>query len=317
MSSHPTSGPQRHLRGPASRRQFLVSTWSALGVLACGIHPAARAAVSTPHTPRFPIIGFSKPFQSLDPEQTSDLVTRVGWDGIEIPLRPKGQVEPERAPDDLPRFAEALRRSGRAIHLAATDITSLKTPHAETVLRTLSRLGIRRLRLGFFQYPADRSPADHLKDLAPALRDIADACRDLGLQAGFQNHSGDRQVGAPIWDVYSLLKDLDPRHIGFCFDIGHATIEGGLSWPIDARVAEPFLTAVLVKDFVWKKGNARWQESWCPLGEGMVNRSFFEWLKKTRFQGPICQHHEYPLGPGDEMISSFQRDLGVLRQWLQ
>ena len=29
---------------------------------------------------------------------------------IEIPVRAKGQIEPERAQDELPKFAEALRR---------------------------------------------------------------------------------------------------------------------------------------------------------------------------------------------------------------
>ncbi len=265
---------------------------------------------------RFPLIGFSKPFQDLDPNQTADLVSGVGWDGIEIPLRAKGQVEPERAPDDLPRFAEALRRSGRDIHLAATDITSMKTPHAETVLRTLSRLGIRRFRLGFFQYPVDIPPPQHLKELAPALKDIADACRDLGLQAGFQNHSGERQVGGPIWDVYSMIKDFDPRHMGYCFDIGHATIEGGLSWRTNARLAQPFLTAILVKDFFWRRQDDRVYESWCALGEGMVNPGFFQWLKKTEYRGPICQHHEYPLGKQDERLKNFRRDLKALRKWL-
>lgn len=300
-----------------SRRRFLVSAACGLGFFTVGIRRAAFAASAGPYSPRFPILGFSKPFQSLNPQQTADLVSRVGWDGIEIPLRAKGQVEPERAPDDLPRFAEALRRMGRDIHLAATDITSLKTPHAETVLRTLSKLGIRRFRLGFFQYPTDKPPTEHLNDLAPALKDIADACRDLGLQAGFQNHSGDRQVGAPVWDVYSIIKDLDPRHMGFCFDIGHATIEGGLSWPTDARLAQRFLTTVLVKDFVWKRVNNRWRESWCPLGDGMVNRAFFGWLRTTGYTGPICQHHEYSLGVGEAMISRFTKDLEVLRQWLK
>ena len=43
------------------------------------------------------------------PEQTAELVATVGWDGIECPVRAKGQIEPERAQDDLPKYAEALR----------------------------------------------------------------------------------------------------------------------------------------------------------------------------------------------------------------
>lgn len=275
----------------------------------------ARAAQSNA-SPRFPIIGFSKPFQLLTAEQTAELVVQVGWDGIECPVRAKGQIEPERVAEELPRLVEVLRRHGREVLLVATDITSMRTPYAEAVLRTIARLGLRRLRLGFFTYPPERWPPDHLKEIAPALRDVAAACQELGLQAGFQNHSGRQSVGAAVWDVFSMIRDLDPRTMGFCFDIGHATIEGGLSWPVEARLAEPFLTAVLVKDFRWTQETRGWRETWCPLGDGMVNRAFFDWLKTTAYRGPICQHHEYPLGDQTQMIAHFQRDLKVLQHWL-
>jgi sugar phosphate isomerase/epimerase len=304
------------LPGPLvmSRRDFLARGAVAAG--AFGLGRPGPVAASAGEESRSPLIGFSKPFQKLDAERTSELVAAVGWDGIECPVRARGQIEPERAPEELPGFAEALRRRGRDIHLVATDITSLKTPHAEKVLRTMAGLGIRRLRLGPFTYPPDGSPAERLKEIAPALKDIAGACRDLGLQAGFQNHSGARYVGAPVWDVYSMIRELDPRHIGFCFDIGHATVEGGLSWPVEARLAEPFYTAVFVKDFSWKKGAAGWKDTWCPLGEGMVDRAFFDRLKKTAYRGPICQHHEYDLGDARQRTAHFRRDLEVLKEWL-
>jgi sugar phosphate isomerase/epimerase len=106
------------------------------------------------------------------------------------------------------------------------------------------------------------------------------------------------------------------RHIGFCFDIGHATVEGGLSWPIEARLAEPFYTAVIAKDFYWMKGADGWKDTWCPLGEGMVSRTFFDRLKKSNYRGPICQHHEYELGDPRQMTARLQQDLKVLKEWL-
>jgi sugar phosphate isomerase/epimerase len=293
-----------------TRREFLATTALATGTLAVGIKAESEGV------PRFPIIGFSKPFQTLNAEETAELVAKVGWDGIECPVRAKGQIEPERAADDLPRFAEVLRRQKKDIHLVATDISSMKTPHAETLLRTMAKLGIKRFRLGFFFYEPTDWPPNRLKEIAPGLRDVADACKELGLQAGFQNHSGGRNVGAPVWDIFTMIRDLDPKQMGFCFDIGHATLEGGLSWPIEARLAEPFLTAVIVKDFFWKKESNGWKDAWCPLGEGMVHREFFDWLKKTKYRGPICQHHEYKLGDKSEMVGHLQHDVKVLKEWL-
>jgi sugar phosphate isomerase/epimerase len=303
-----------------SRRAFLAQ--SALAAAALTLAPRAFAAAQpapspSPTPPRNPIIAFSKPFQKFTAEQTADYVADIGWDGIECPIRAKGQIEPERAADEVPLFAAALRRRNRDLYIATTDITSISQKHTETVLRTVAKNGIKRIRLGFYKYDLKRSPADQLKEIAPALRDIAAACKDLGLQAGFQNHSGHNYVGAPVWDVYSMIRDLDPAHMGMCFDIGHATIEGGLSWPIEAKLIAPFYTAVFVKDFLWKK-NAKgvWAESWCNLGDGMVSQSFFTELKKSAYAGPICQHHEYELGTSAEMTAHFRKDLKVLKTWL-
>jgi sugar phosphate isomerase/epimerase len=131
-----------------------------------------------------------------------------------------------------------------------------------------------------------------------------------------QNHSGRNYVGAPVWDLWELLRELDPKWMGVFFDIGHATIEGGHSWPVQAKLMEPFLSVVSVKDFVWAKGARGWRTEWCPLGEGMVSRQFFDTLRKSSFSGPVTQQFEYPLGQRKEMIAAMQRDLRVLKGWL-
>src|SRR5262249_32561363 len=123
-------------------------------------------------------------------------------------------------------------------------------------------------------------------------------------------------VGAPIWDVWTLIKDLPPEQIGVCFDIAHATIEGGLSWPTEVRLMEPFFVAIFLKDFRWEKTAKRWQPEWCHFGEGAVEKTSFTTLKKSSFPGPLCQHHEYAHGAGVEMIANFKRDLAMLREWL-
>lgn len=291
------------------RRLGQLAVGSAVAALS-GELPAAAPA------PRWPIIGFSKPFQTLDPEQTADTVAEIGWDGIECPVRAKGQVLPERVEEDLPKFVEALRKRGKSVALITTDVLNPAQPQTQKVLRAAAKLGIKRYRMAYWKYAKDQPIPAQLDKIRGELRDLAALNKELGLQAGYQNHSGADYVGAPIWDLWHLLRDLDPKHAGICFDIGHATLEGGYSWPTEARLAEPHLTAVFVKDFVWKKGDKGWKAEWCPLGEGMVNRSFFTWLKKTGFNGPLSQHHEYDHGSGKPMIAKMQQDLRVLREWL-
>jgi len=295
-----------------SRRDFMRATALAVSGAALGLKAAAPGA----SPPARPIIAFSKPFQTLGAEEMAALVADIGWSGIECAVRKKGQIEPERVGEELPRLVEAFRRRGLDVPVLVTDIISVHQPHAETLLRTASKLGIKRIRLGWFRYTADRPIPAQLGDFGAALKDLGAACGDLGIQAGVENHSGADLFGAPIWDVYTVIREQHTRNIGYCFDIGHATVEGGLSWPIQARLAEPYYISVYMKDFIWEKGPEGWSPTWCPLGEGVVDRSFASRLQKSGYAGPICQHHEYPLGDQAQMIAHMRKDLRVLREWL-
>jgi hypothetical protein len=87
-----------------------------------------------------------------------------------------------------------------------------------------------------------------------------------------QNHSGNGYVGAPIWDLHDLTKDFDPKHFGVHFDIGHATVESGLSWPTSFALVKDRVAAVIVKDFYWKHTPGQGaKEYWVPLGQGSIH----------------------------------------------
>jgi sugar phosphate isomerase/epimerase len=297
------------------RRRFvhrLAVAGTAMAAAAPVLDLAAAAA-----RPRWPVIAFSKAFQSLSFAETAALVAEVGWDGIECPVRPGGQVLPERVTDDLPRLADEMKKCGVAVHIITTNIVKVQEPTVEKVLRTAVSLGIRHYRMGPIKYLKDQPIPRQLQELKPAFRDLAAMNRDLGICGGYQNHSGSDNVGAAVWDIYELIKDLDPKFLGTHFDIAHATIEGGLIWPVHAQLMLPFFSAVYVKDFTWGRDQTQWRVQWCPLGQGMINRSYFETLKASGFAGPISQHHEYALGNKAAMTAAFKKDRAELRRWLE
>ena len=300
----------------SSRRRFLAS--SAVGVLA-GTAGGRSLAATPPAARSYPLIGFTKPFADLSFDAAADLVAEVGWDGVEVAVREGSSthIAPARVEEDLPRMVEALGKRAKQLAIVTTSVVALDSA-GERVLKATAAAGIPRVRLGFLKYPQDGDPAKRVADLHAALADVAAACRDLGLQAGYQNHSGAGYVGAAVWDLHEALADLDPKHVGGCFDIAHATVEGGLAWPLHARLMADHLVAVFCKDFFWERNDAGQKLRWCPLGEGVVQKSFFDWLKTTGFSGPISQHHEYRgLGTGPEMVAQLKRDLARLREWLE
>lgn len=282
--------------------------------MAVGVAGPLSAATATKHV-RFS--AFTKPFRNLGFEETADFVAEVGWDGVELPVRANNShLAPERVEGDLPKMAEALRKRGKEIYIVTTDVKGVD-PLGERVLRTAATLGIKRYRLGTFYYDLDKPIALQLADVKSRLKELAALNMELGIQGAIQNHSGAKYVGSPIWDVHELIKELDPKAMGMCYDIGHSTLEGGYSWELNWRLMRERFSAVYVKDFHWEKRGAEWKAKWCPLGEGMVNQKFFRDLLESGFSGVINQHHEYAHGEGKQLLENCKRDLNVLKKWVE
>ena len=120
-------------------------------------------------------------------------------------------------------------------------------------------------------------------------------------------------MGGTIWDGYRLIEEIAPQEINLAFDIRHATIESGLSWPVLYNAVRERIGAIFVKDFVWE-GN---RTKHVPLGTGRVGPRFFDMLKADHYGGPISLHIEYLLDKGPESnLSAFHEDLSALRGWL-
>jgi sugar phosphate isomerase/epimerase len=281
-----------------------------------GLAAASALAAEKPAARTFKIIGFVKPFQRLPFDQMADTAREVGWSGIECPVRKDGAIEPERAEDELPKLVEALRQRDLELSVISTDVEDASEALTQRVLKTASKLRIPRYRLKHYYYDLNKPIPPQLENFKAKLRDLAQLNRELNVQGAMQNHSGRNYVGAAGWDLWEMMRELDPKSMGVFFDIGHAALEGGYSWPSQAKLLEPYFSTISVKDFFWRDGGKGGRSEWCPLGQGVVRREFFDFLKKSNFNGPITQQFEFPLGAGQEMIAAMRKDLTTLKGWL-
>lgn len=306
-----------------SRRALLSAGGAALA------NTLARADDQTTSASKLKVAIFSKHLQFLQGDALPVGAAAIGFDGIDITVRKGGHVAPERVAQDLPSLVASIRRHGLEVPMITADIVDADTPYAEDILRSMSELGIHRYRWGGFKYD-DREPyPQQLGRLKTRIAKLAALNKRYNACAMYHTHSGKDQVGAPIWDLYVLLKDFDPNAVSINYDVGHATIEGGLGGWIDSfRICGPHLRGIAVKDFIWSKRANGWQEQWVPLGEGMVRfPEFFSMMAASGFQGPLQLHFEYPLGgansgkreitiPREEVYAAMKRDLARLRGYL-
>jgi L-ribulose-5-phosphate 3-epimerase len=296
------------------RRDFMKATVAAapLALLQPAPTPEARICLFTDH------------LAGLDYQEVATMLRQVGLTGVDLTVRAGGLVRPERVAEDLPRAAAVFKANGLSIPMITTGITSLSDPLARVVLTTAARLAIGYYKLGYYRYENLGAWQATLASTQKELKRLVDLGRRLGIQAGFHNHSGPF-VGGALWDSWQILQDLDSKWIGFYFDPGQATIEGGNNaWNLGFRRVRERLKMIAIKDFIWEKSGGEWRTRWVPLGEGMVRwPDFFKILKQISFQGPISLHIEYDPGGStkaarfENSLAAAARDLQFLKQQLR
>ena len=285
MNPHPAS--------PNSRRFFLkVSAAATLApsVLLTAESGKKKKKSSTPM--KNAVCCFNKPLQHLSYDEQAKLVAEIGFDGIEGTVRKGGHVEPEHVERDLPKQIEALKKHGVEMTLMTSGINNVEAPENRLVLQTAAKLGVKRFRMKPYKYDYKKSIPIQLEEFRKTYRDLIQFCNDLNIRPLYQNHAGAKYFGASIWDLYLLMKDEPKDQTGMCFDIRHATAEGGLSWPTEFHLMKPFFGMVYCKDFLWDKEKRKPLN--VPLGTGMVSYPlFFSMLRKIKYTNPISLHMEY------------------------
>lgn len=238
---------------------------------------------------------FSKPLHWLSHAETAKIIADAGFGGIDYTVRvPQGHVLPEKVQEDLPRAIDAAHAAGLKVEMITTEITSARDKHTEPLLRTAAKHGVKFYRLGNWNYDTKLGVTGTLEKLKPTLKELAALNASLGIHGALQNHAGTR-IGSALWDLHELLKDIDPKSLGVQYDIRHATVEGGQSWPLALRLLAPWIKCTDAKDFKWTQSQGKAEIDNVPIGEGIVNfDAYFKLVRELDIGGPISVHLEYP-----------------------
>ncbi len=309
-----------------SRRSFIKNSSLAALSAFTGIIPAIGTNRNAGKNNR-KVYVFSKHLQWLGFKEMAQTAQRIGFDGIDLTVRPNGHVLPERVKEDLPKAVKAIKAAGLAANRMTTAITDPEDTLTSDILETAAKEGIKNYRLGWFNYNPTLSIKENIAEFNQKLKGLAKLNRELGLTAAYQNHAGE-MAGGPVWDMGLMLQGIDPNLVGVRYDIRHATVEGGTAWPLGMKFLSDKINSFDVKDFIWKKTEGTWRPFNVPVGEGMVDfKRYFQLIDELNIEGDFTLHLEYPLGgaengtteltcSSEEVISAMQKDLNTLRNFL-
>ncbi len=285
-----------------SRRNFIRTASAATA--GAVLYPHLIAGNQTQDKLRNPISVFTKCLQFLDYDQLGETLAEVGFLNAELSVRKGGHVLPENVKIDLARAIKSLQKSGISVPMMVTDIIDPELPETELVIRTASELGIKYYRMGYLKYEDGKSVMENLEIHRKTFKKLEKINKHYKIHGAYQNHSG-TNIGGPVWDLYTLLKDCDPVYMGSQYDIRHAVCEGGVSWPLGMKLLSPWIKTTAIKDFYWKEENGEWKITNVPLGKGMVDfDAYIEEYKKLGISGPVTIHYEYDLGGAQSGIKN-------------
>ena len=328
-----------------SRRNFITRSGLAMAGIAAGWNTAAETGESEfYHGETLPIRGtaerdaykislFSKHLQWLDYENMARVAAEMGFDGVDLTVRPQGHVLPENVETDLPGAMEAVKNAGINIYMIVTSVVDAADPVSEKILKTASSLGIRHYRTGWLNYDSGKSTEENIQLAQEKFSRLAELNAKYSISGEYQNHSGDYgqglHFGAAIWDLARVLKNINSPWIGSQYDIYHAMIEGASTWPIPLELVRPWIRSLDIKDYTWSEKDGKIITKSVPLGEGMIDfKKYFSILKDYNLEVPVSLHCEYPLGgaeggaasltiKGEEVIAAITKDLKLLKQYLR
>jgi sugar phosphate isomerase/epimerase len=279
--------------------------------------PSASLGLEKPSS----IVVFSKVYQELNLgfDEAASLTNEAGLDGIDCPLRPGGEISPDRAAEDLPRYVSALRKFSLQMPLLTTAITSNTSPHAEEILRTAKALGVQYYRLGFIERQKDSSSGTQINEVRAHLRDLAAMNKEIGIGALLQNHSPAGNTvyfGGDLDELAQTVEGFDPAQIGVAFDIAHALVVHGDKWREHFDRLRLHFKIAYIKD-VKRSGG------WVRFGQGAITSTgYFALLQEMHYHAPISLHIEFDWATDGKktraaLLQALKESSRVLRDWLK
>ena len=257
---------------------------------------------------KYPINFFTKPLDKYGNDFMIDTLKMGRVDGLDLTVRPKGSILPEKVAEDLPVVAEMAKKNGLFLEMMVSNITSDETPHAKNVLKIAAQQGIKHYRMGYFRYNDDEKAKETIAHAQTQIQSLIEINAQYGIQGGYQNHTGN-YFGAPLWDLIGVLEKVASPWISSQFDIYHAYSEGYRSWEVGMEIMASKIGSLAIKDFTWEINNGQAKIKKVPLGQGVVDLDgFFKNIKKMNITAPITLHIEYPL------LEKYEENLSLIKK---
>jgi sugar phosphate isomerase/epimerase len=219
--------------------------------------PAARPAVLSPR--KLVLDVYTKQLQWM---RSADDVAQAAIEMVVHGVCPTveaypGHIDPAKVTQELPAFVNRIRGHGlRVTQFKGPDVSEITAANAvnvEAMVGAAAQAGLTHYQLGGYTYDLSKPLNPQLDAIKLRVDKFVRLNQKHGMTLVFNTASGPTAVGANVLDLLSVLKNFDPRYVGFHWDTGHMALHGDTMWEPLLRLAAPYVLAIGWRDRGWKQ----------------------------------------------------------------
>ena len=165
---------------------------------------------------RFILSVFTKFWKEQSIGELAEIVGRLGFTGIEFPLRDGYQAEPATAETSLPAAAKALGGFG-------IKIMSVAGTTDENIFSACALAGVPFIRIMYGNRP-EINYNEAEAEMKRKIEGFLPLCEKYGVRVGIQQHCGPGINNT--MEMRRLLEDYDIERVGGVWDAGHSGLAG-------------------------------------------------------------------------------------------
>jgi sugar phosphate isomerase/epimerase len=231
---------------------------------------------------------FTKPWKTPLPA-LGGFLKNLGFDGVELPVRPGFQVEPERVARQLPEAVRVLAECG-------LSIVSVAGPTDEATIAACAENGVRLIRI-CVDIPAGSTYLEHEARLQREFDALVPILDRYGVTVGIQNHNG--RYLANAMGIRHLIERYDRKHLSAVLDPAHCALNGEIP-ELALDIVWSHLCMVNLKNVYRRRTNgpeapvAAYDHYWTSGRQGLCSwLTVARELQRRDYCGPVCLTAEY------------------------
>lgn len=244
------------------------------------------------------LVLFSKNLPGDSIEELATQVKSLGFDSIELPVRPGYQCPPQRAASDLLPTIERLGELGVTVPIVTAPVLEPEETLTREIYDACGEAGVRFIRPGYWHVGDGLGYWDLFAQAQRQVKGLEELSRSAGVKTAIHVHSGSF-LTPNCAATYRLIEECDPDYVGIYLSPPHMAIDGerveiGLGIVGDRLMVVDHKNFAWVKQEVERQREPQWERAGVASWEGLVNwPQVIELLRRVGYDDIICFHPEY------------------------